>query len=228
MRETLNKLWTAFFVAVLLVVPALVISGLLGPQAGLTLWMMGIAAHQPVLWVKNNLSFNRRFAIWFSASVVGGVTYLGVEALAASLLWSGNVSSGLRLGFAANLIGVMVAPVVGGVLVRCSSSSRHASSPLAATRQSTQSLERQTSVSCEEGKDESRTQSGAASVASLRVRATARERANVALREAKPSTKRGWGRVLFALSLVAAILVASLGKSIGRSIVSRVEHRYRQ
>ena len=73
MPIALSRLWTAFFVAVLLVPVAGVVSGLIGTQTGLTFWIMGIAAHQPVLSV-TNLSSRRRLAIWLTAMTVGGIT----------------------------------------------------------------------------------------------------------------------------------------------------------
>ena len=144
MRETLGKLWTAFFVAVLLFVVAVVIGTVVnmtnpgcpscGSNVSLTVWLIGVSAHQPILWTTKTLTFSRKLSIGLAAVVVGVLTYFSLDALAASLFASGNALTALWLAVAANLIGVMAAPVASGVLVRRSSRLREAASPLAVAR----------------------------------------------------------------------------------------------
>jgi hypothetical protein len=71
--NVLRKFWTGLFVAVLHFPAAAVVSGVIGAQAGLTFWIMGIAAHQPILSVAH-WSFRRRVAIWLTAMTGGIVT----------------------------------------------------------------------------------------------------------------------------------------------------------
>lgn len=151
MVGALKKLWTAFFVAVLLCVAALVVATLVkignpscvscGATVGVTLWMIGLGAHQPVLWA-NGLSFRRRLTISTASFAIGIVTYFGVETLAAAMFASGNVSGALQLGFAANVIGALMAPVAGCLLVYRSSRARRGASRAAAAPQSTERVGR--------------------------------------------------------------------------------------
>ncbi len=140
MLYALKKLWTAFYVAVLLFVVAAFVAGQVamaspdcltcGANVALTFWIMAVGAHQPVLWAKA-MPFRRRLIIWLTALAIGLVTYVGMEALALSVFASGNVARGLQLGLAANVVGVLAAPVASRVLVHRSSRGRPAASPAA-------------------------------------------------------------------------------------------------
>ncbi len=83
MSNALKKLWTAFYVAVLLFVVAAFVAGQVamanpdcltcGANVALTFWIMAVGAHQPVLWAKA-MPFRRRLIIWLTALAVGLVT----------------------------------------------------------------------------------------------------------------------------------------------------------
>jgi len=162
--NALKRLWTVLFLAVLHFPVAAVVSGLAGAQTGLTFWMMGIAAHRPVLSV-TKVSFRRRLAVWLTAMTVGSVT-AGLGALAIGELTqttadhalgaSGQVTNvfwfvaAIRL--AITWAPVMVAWVVSGILVRRSGL---VASVVAATRRNTQELESAPSVTREELHSES-------------------------------------------------------------------------
>jgi hypothetical protein len=241
--NVLNKLWTAFFVAVVLFVPAVVVGTLVnmanpgcfscGAEVASAFWMMGIGAH-PSVWATNNLSSRRRLTIWLTAMTVGVITYIGlalIEGKLLSLILSGDTPSVFWpslirhaqgvfwLGIAISGVPVMVASVVSGVLVRRSPRRGQVASPSAATRQSTQDLKTQMTVT---GKvqNESQIQTDGASVGSLRVRETRpptdehRTQGGEAI-----AMTRAWriALTLFALAVVAAVLVASF-----------VEQRHRQ
>jgi hypothetical protein len=60
------------------------VTGLVGAQTAMGLWIMGIAAQQPVLSV-TNLSFGRRIAIWLTA-MTAGVMAVGLAIVAIILL----------------------------------------------------------------------------------------------------------------------------------------------
>ena len=181
MPIALSRLWTAFFVAVLLVPVAGVVSGLIGTQTGLTFWIMGIAAHQPVLSV-TNLSSRRRLAIWLTAMTVGGIT-AGLGAVAISLVMqttayyaqtaSGQVTNVfwfvVAIRLAIRWAPVMVAWVVSGILVRRSSRRGQVASSSAATRRGTQDLHTQMAVTGESVQNDSEAQTDVASNGGLRI-----------------------------------------------------------
>jgi len=131
-----EKLWTGLFLAILHFPVAAVISGLVGAQSGLIFWVMGIAAHQPVL-LATTLSFRRRLAIWLTAMTVAGVT-AGLGEVAISLITpttaanalsaSGRVTNAFWFVVTVRLVirwaPVIVAGVVSGMLARRSSRGR--------------------------------------------------------------------------------------------------------
>ena len=146
MRNTLNRVWSAFFVAVVLFPVAGVVSGFIGTQSAQTFWIMGIAAHQPVLSLAN-LSFRRRLAIWLAAMTGGGVT-AGLGAIAISLLMQTTADSALNasgevtnvfwfvvaIRLAIRWAPVIVAWAVSRILVRRSARRGQVASPVVATR----------------------------------------------------------------------------------------------
>ena len=146
MLNALKKLWTGLFLAVLHFPVAVAVSGLVGAQTGLMFWVMGIAAHQPMLSALS-LSFRRRLAIWLTAMTVGGIT-AGLGAIALSLVMqtaadyalsaSGRVTNAFWFVVIIRLVirwaPVIVAWVVSGMLVSRSSRRREGASPSPTTK----------------------------------------------------------------------------------------------
>jgi hypothetical protein len=89
-----------------------------GAQIAITLWIIGIAAHQPVLWSSKVVPRFRGLAIWSASTVIGLLAYVGLEFGAAMLVASGAAIVGLLTGPVANLCGTVAASGVAALLMR--------------------------------------------------------------------------------------------------------------
>lgn len=146
MRGSLGALWSLLFVA-LVQLPVAAVVGVIIGQTDLSIWVMGIAAHQAVRSATDQ-SFLRRLAIWLIAMAVGGITAV-LAAVAIGLVTqntagyamagSGEVTSAFWLIVASRLAirwaPAAVAWAVSRNLVRRSARPGQVLSPVAVTRQ---------------------------------------------------------------------------------------------
>ena len=131
MSQALRHLWASFYVAVLLFVPAAVLATLMnaaspqcmtcGANVATTFWLIGIGAYEPILWWNPAFSSWRRFGVWVTAVLIAMGCYFGLELIAVNLLWTGSGLAAVRLGFTANLVGLIAATGVSLTLVRYTS-----------------------------------------------------------------------------------------------------------
>jgi hypothetical protein len=81
-----------------------------GSTIALTIWGLGIAALQPIIWISTPGALSR-FIIWLLSLLVGGFIWLSVELVAA-------MTGYLSLGFVANDMGVIACLIMSVFLVR--------------------------------------------------------------------------------------------------------------
>lgn len=144
-RGPLGKLWSTFWFAVLLFVPSLFAGVLLtgdgsggGALISMTLWLTGVAAHQPLVWSRMRLSRGGRWIVWLSAFVGGILVYFSLEFGAAVLFASGLIAFTFHLGVAANYVAILTAFVLSTGLLR----RRQKLLPLAAAYAALREIER--------------------------------------------------------------------------------------
>lgn len=79
MTRTFSRLWDMFFVGLLLFLAALPVSAFAGPVVALTVWMIGVASHQPLVWTGLGLAGPTRFASWAAGALAGVLCFLALR-----------------------------------------------------------------------------------------------------------------------------------------------------
>lgn len=87
-----------------------------GATVGSTVWLAGVLALQPVIWVRE-VGMLSRCVIWGISMLLGVACYIAFEYLGARLLASGN-GVGLNIAFYANTALIVVAVATSAVFTR--------------------------------------------------------------------------------------------------------------
>ncbi len=132
------SLWTVLVAVGALCVITVVVSAAgarpaAAPLVTLTIWFIGVSAYRATALPPDAGLNHSSFWSWALASAAGLLVYFGLDLLAAAVFQASMLSTGLLLGFAANVVGVLVATFGGRLLVqRCRVSSAaplHRSNP---------------------------------------------------------------------------------------------------